>query len=61
MNLAPVSKAIAGAIVTALVALLAKYSIVLDPEVSSAVGVIVYAVVAAVIGYIGVYFAPKNK
>lgn len=61
MNLSPVSKAIAGALTAALVALLAKYSVVLAPEVNDAVGVLVYTLVAAAIGYVGVYLAPKNK
>lgn len=57
MSLASVSKAIAGAIVTALVAYLTRKGIVLTPEISEAVTVLV----AAAIGFIGVYISPKNR
>lgn len=51
------SKALAGAIVAVLVALLAKYGIVLGDELNAAITILV----AAGIGFIGVYIAPKNK
>lgn len=57
MTIQSVSKALAGAAVTALTAFLMKNGIVLDPAVSEAVTVLV----AAAIGFAGVYFAPKNK
>lgn len=56
-SLQTANKAIAGAIVTAIVAYLANSGIVLDQELSQAITV----VVAGVIGFIGVYFSPKNK
>lgn len=61
MELGKVSKAIAGSLAAGVVALLAKYSIVLAPEVNSAVSVLLDFVVAAVIGWLAVYWAPKNK
>jgi predicted permease len=54
------SKAIAGAVAALIAALLAKYGISLLPEVSEAVDVLLNAIVALVIGYVGVYIAPKN-
>jgi hypothetical protein len=57
----PISKAIAGALVTIIVGLLTKYGIVLTPEVSGAVDVLLNVVIAGAIGFLGVYFAPKNK
>ena len=55
------SKAIAGAIVSIIVALFTKYGIVLTPEVADSVRVIIDVLIAALLGYIGVYLAPKNK
>jgi hypothetical protein len=55
-GLSSVSKAIAGAIVTALVAFLARHNLVLDQSINNAITVLV----AAVIGFAGVYVAPKN-
>lgn len=57
MNISNVSKAIAGAIVTGLMAYLVKKGIVLDASVSEAVTVLV----TAVVGFIFVYLSPKNK
>ena len=57
MSVASVSKAIAGALVTALVAYLSRKGILLTPEISEAVTVLV----AAAIGFLGVYISPKNK
>lgn len=57
MDIKPVSKAIAGALITALVSYLSTKNIVLNEEVTGAVSI----VVAAVIGFVAVYFAPKNK
>jgi multisubunit Na+/H+ antiporter MnhE subunit len=56
-SLQTANKAIAGAIVTAIVAYLSQSGIVIDQDVSNAVIVIV----SAVIGFVGIYFAPKNK
>lgn len=52
-----VSKAIAGAIVTAVVAYLARKGIVLGADVSEAANILL----AAVIGFAFVYISPKNK
>jgi Zn-dependent membrane protease YugP len=57
MDLQKVSKAIAGALVTALVSYLTAKGIVLNEELVGAVSVLV----AAAIGFVAVYFAPKNK
>lgn len=57
MNLQSVSKAVAGAIVASLVAVLARRGLVIDGNVSDALAI----VIAAVIGFLGVYIAPKNK
>lgn len=61
MEISKVSKAIAGALITMLVAYLAKHGFTLDPVVSDALQVIVTAFVTAVVGYVAVYWAPKNK
>lgn len=57
MNIQSVSKAIAGAVVTALVAYLADKNIVIGDEVSNALNVLI----AAVIGFVVVYVSPRNK
>jgi hypothetical protein len=57
MNLQSVSKAIAGALVAALVTYLAKHNIVLGADLTNAVNVLV----AALIGFVGVYLSPPNK
>ena len=57
MNLQSVSKAIAGALTAALTAYLIKYDIILDAGVSEALTVLL----AAVIGFVGVYVSPKNR
>jgi len=56
-DLRTVSKAIAGAIVTSLVALALKHDIVIDENTSNALIVLI----TTVIGFIGVWLAPKNK
>lgn len=61
MNLAPVSKAVAGALTTLVVAWLVKQGVVLSPEVNDAIGVLIFSLTAAAIGWLGVYLAPKNK
>lgn len=57
MNLQSVSKAIAGAVVAALVTYLAKHNIVLGSDLTAAVNVLL----AALIGFVGVYLSPPNK
>lgn len=57
MNIQSVSKAIAGAVVGALVTFLSQRGIVIDPELNSALQL----VVAAAVGFVVVYFAPRNK
>lgn len=61
MDVSKVSKAVAGALVTMLVAYLAKHGLNLDPVVSDAVNTLAVALVTAAIGYVVVYFAPKNQ
>jgi hypothetical protein len=56
-NLQTVSKALAGALVTALVAFLVKHGVILDPSVSEAITVLI----AALIGFVVVYISPRNK
>jgi hypothetical protein len=56
-SLKTVNKAIAGAIVAALVAYLSRHGIVLDSDVSNALAL----VVSAVLGFVVVYISPKNK
>jgi predicted transcriptional regulator len=54
--MAAVSKAIAGALTAALVSYLMKENIVIADELPNAIEVIL----SAVIGFIGVYLAPRN-
>lgn len=56
-----VSKAVAGALVSATVVLLLKYNIVLPEEVNAALRVVLDFTVALILGGLAVYFAPKNK
>ena len=56
-----VSKAIAGALASILIALLAKWHVVLTPEVSDAVSTILQAVMAAIVGFVVVWHAPSNR
>jgi hypothetical protein len=58
--LSTMSKAIAGGIVTALVAELARFGFHPGDTTVSAFGVIITAVVAYVAGHLVVYFSPKN-
>ena len=55
------SKAIAGGIVTALVALLARYGFHPQADVLTATGVVMTAVVSYIVGHVIVFLAPKNK
>lgn len=61
LDLATISKAIAGGLVTALVAEFARYGFQPSGEVIGSLGVVVTALVAYAIGHVVVYFAPKNK
>lgn len=59
--LSTMSKAVAGGVVSALVALAARYGLHAGPETVSALGVLVTAVVGYAAGHLAVYLAPKNK
>lgn len=61
MDLSSMSKAIAGGIVSALVAIAAHYGFQANPEIITAAGVILTAAVGYAVGHIAVYLAPKNK
>lgn len=61
MDVSKISKAVAGALVTMLVAYLAKHGLNLDPVVSDALNTLVVALATALAGYVAVYFAPRNK
>jgi hypothetical protein len=60
MNLSSVSKAIAGGVITAVMAELAKFGFQPKGASASALSVIITAVVAYVVGHVAVYFAPSN-
>lgn len=58
MDIRTISKAIAGTLATIVVAWLARNDVVVDsPTVA---GIIEY-VIAGIIGFLTVYFAPRNK
>ena len=59
--MSPIAKAIAGAVAAIIVAALAKYNVVLTPDVNSAIVTLLNAVFAGAIGFLTVYVAPKNK
>lgn len=61
MDLSTVSKAIAGGIVAAGAALLARYGFQPDAPSVTAAGVIVTALVSYLIGHVAVYISPRNK
>lgn len=61
MDLSQFSKAIAGGVITALVAEAARFGFHPRATTISAVSVIVTAIVSYVIGHVAVYFAPANK
>ncbi len=56
-NLQSVSKAITGALVTALVAYLAKHNVILGEEIAGALNVLI----AGALGFLTVYISPPNK
>lgn len=60
-DLSEISKAVAGGLVTALIALLARYGFQPSAVTVNAVGVIFTALISYAIGHIAVYFAPANK
>lgn len=60
-DLSPISKAIAGGIVAAIVGLLARYGFQPDAPSVTAAGVIVTALISYVVGHVFVFFAPKNS
>lgn len=60
-DLSPISKAIAGGLVAAIVGIAARYGFHPQAETVTAVGVIVTAVVSYVVGHVVVFLAPKNK
>ena len=56
-----VSKAIAGAIVGAIIALAARFGFNTDETTANALDVIVTIILGTATGYVGVYLAHKNK
>lgn len=60
-DLAPVYKAVAAGVVTAVVAELARYGFRPGPDVVTALGVVTTAIVGYVAGHVVVYFSPANK
>lgn len=60
-DLQSISKAIAGGLVAAIVALAARYGFHANGETITALGVVVTAVVGYAIGHIVVFFSPPNK
>jgi hypothetical protein len=61
LNLASMSKAIAGGLVSAIVLELGRYGFHPGPEVITAAGVVGTAVVGYVIGHLVVFLAPANR
>lgn len=61
MNLSSMSKAIAGGVVTAVVAELARFGWHPNGAVVTAGGVIITAVVGYVLGHVVVFLSPANK
>lgn len=61
LDLASISKAIAGGLVGLLVALAARYGWQPDAPTVTAVGVIVTALVGYLVGHVVTYIAPANK
>lgn len=59
-QLGPISKAVAGALAGVIIAALAKYNINLGGEFAAGLEVVINGIVAALIGYVVVYFAPRN-
>jgi hypothetical protein len=61
MELATISKAIAGGVAAGVIALLARYGFQPDGPTVTAIGVIITALVGYIAGHLVVYLAPKNK
>jgi hypothetical protein len=61
MNLQGQSKAIAGGVISALVALGAHFGFQPDGQALTVLSVAVTVVVGYVVGHVGVYFSPANK
>jgi uncharacterized membrane protein YeaQ/YmgE (transglycosylase-associated protein family) len=61
MDVSGFTKAIAGGIVGALVAVVAHFGFKVDAVTANAVNTLVVAVVGYVVGHVVVYFAPANK
>jgi predicted RND superfamily exporter protein len=60
--LKPISKAVAGALAAIIAGFAAKLlGSFYTPEVSDSIGVIVNSIVLALVGFLVVYFSPKNK
>lgn len=59
--LAPVSKAVAGGLVAAVIALAARYGFNASPDVVNALGIVVTAVVGYAVGHVVVFLAPANR
>lgn len=60
MQLSDMSKAIAGGITGALLALVARYGYKADGPTISLVSAVVTAVIGYAVGHVGVYLAPAN-
>ena len=61
MDLSTISKAIAGGLTGAIVAVLAHYGFQPHAETITALGVVVTALTGYVVGHVVVYLAPANK
>lgn len=61
LDLATISKAIAGGVVGAIIAVLAHYGFKANAPTVTALGVLVTALVGYVAGHVVVYLAPPNK
>lgn len=60
-SLQTVSKAIGGALAGSLIGLAARFGFNADQNTTDALGVVFTALVSAVVGFVAVYLAPKNK
>lgn len=61
MNLSSISKAIAGGIVAAIIAELARFGFHPGKQTVTTLNVVVTAAISYVAGHLVVYFAPKNQ
>lgn len=61
MDLSSISKAIAGGLTGATVAVLSHYGFQPHAETITALGVIITAIVGYLVGHVVVYFAPANR